>query len=133
MGTHWAIDWRLLVAVLFGLVMFGFVFNTLVDWLAARKEGYTSLLVVLGVMVTLAGVALISWQAAVYCFLGFVASGSPMVVGDIARAVKARDRALERIKKEVQATNSTNETNNSLFLKPKDLDCLNEREFDDAS
>ena len=124
MGANWAEDWRLLVAVVSGLVFFGCTFNTLVSRMANRLEGYTSLLVVAGALVTLAGVALIDLKAALLCLIAFAASGLPMVIGDIARAVKARDKSIERIKKEISATNFANITN-----KHEEF----ERELDDAS
>jgi hypothetical protein len=103
-------DWRLIGAVLFGLLMFGTVYNNLVQKLGRRKEGYTSLLVVGGVLITLAGVALVSWQCAVLTLSAFAASGLPMVLGDIQRHIQARERAitemqrqaLEDIQKDVQ-------------------------------
>src|SRR3990172_6568261 len=72
-GAEMAIYWRLLGSVLFGLFMFGLMFNGLVDWLGERKEGYVSLMVVGGVLVTLGGIAFISWPAAILGLAAFVA------------------------------------------------------------
>jgi hypothetical protein len=79
----------------FGLVLVcllagGYVYNRVVDWLGNRHEGYTSLLVCVGTGFTLAGVAVISWQAALVVFLSFVASGFPMVIGEAVRFAKLR-------------------------------------------
>ena len=93
-GAEIAIDWRLLGSVLFGLFMFGLMFNGLVDWLGERKEGYVSLMVVGGVLVTLGGIAFISWPAAILGLAAFVASGLPMVIGEIVRTIKKREMTL---------------------------------------
>lgn len=98
MGATLAFDWRLLGATLAGLFFFGVAFNMLVHSLDGRHEGYTALLVVAGVLVTLGGVALICWQAAAICLAAFAASGTPMVLGDIWRAVQRRERVLEAMR-----------------------------------
>ena len=92
-----AIDWRVLIAVLFALLMFGAAFNTWVGHLGDKKEGYTALLVAIGVGMTLIGVAIVSWQSALLVLLAFAASGTPMIAGDIYRAVRAREEAKQRI------------------------------------
>ena len=97
-GPTPALDWRLIGAVLFGLTCFGLAFTTFVQRLGDRKDGYTSLLVVAGVLVTLAGVALIYWPAAVLSGAAFVASGLPMIVGDIWQHIKAREAAIKLLK-----------------------------------
>src|SRR5690606_21381708 len=84
----------MIVAILFGLLMFGSAFNALVSWLGDRKDGYTSLLVVAGVLVTIGGVALIDLRAAGLTLAAFAASGLPMVIGDAARTVEKREKAL---------------------------------------
>jgi thiol:disulfide interchange protein len=87
-------DWKItMAAILFGLLMFGLAFNGLVSWLGSRKEGYVSLLVVAGVLITLGGAALLDWQAAAWVLICFAASGTPMIIGDIWRAQSARDKA----------------------------------------
>jgi hypothetical protein len=94
MGIEFAVDWKLWGAVMFGLFMFGLIFNGLVEWLGERKEGYVSLMVVGGVLVTLGGIAFISWPAAILGLAAFVASGLPMVIGEIVRTIKKRETAL---------------------------------------
>lgn len=78
----------------------GVVFNRAVVWLEVKgyMEGYTSLAVALGVLVTLAGVALLDWKAALLALVAFVASGTPMIVGSIARYVKKREMGQEQIR-----------------------------------
>lgn len=97
-----ALDWRVIGAVVFGLLMFGVGFNEWVGRLGEHKAGYTALLVVVGVIVTLTGVALISWQAAAICAVAFVASGVPMIVGDIVRHVNARREAMQRQREDMR-------------------------------
>ncbi len=85
-------------AGLTGLFLISIVHNAGVDFLRQKSHGvnpYTSLLVVLGVAYTVVAALLIdygkypagndwflSWQTLIMCF---VASGVPMVWGDIAR------------------------------------------------
>jgi len=83
----------LILALLF---LFGIVFNWITHF-AERKgwiEGYTALFVVIGVSVTVGGMGfLIGWKNVMYVYAGFVASGTPMIVGSIARYMLARERA----------------------------------------
>lgn len=87
-----ASDGRLIGVVLVSLLLFGVLYNRLMDWLDRRKDGYTSLLVAGGVLVSLAGVAVISWQAAGLSLLAFAASGLPMIIGEAVRYVRRRDK-----------------------------------------
>lgn len=85
----------LIWAAIGGLLGFGVLYNQLVQWLHRKgyDEGYTSILVVVGVLVTDIGVGVVlGFEAAAVVFLLFCASGSPMILGDIARYVKARAR-----------------------------------------
>lgn len=97
-GCTSPLDWRLIGAVLFGLLMFGIAFNALVHALGARKDGYTSLLVVAGVIVTQIGVALICWQAALVSMAAFSASGLPMVIGEVYRSMRKREEILASLR-----------------------------------
>ena len=90
------LDWRLIGSLAFALFMFGLAYNGLVHALGERKEGYTGVLVVGGVLVTLLGVAIISWQAAFLALCAFVVSGTPMLIGDIGRHIWRRDQAIKR-------------------------------------
>jgi cation transport ATPase len=78
-----------LIAVL--LMIFSVLYNYLVEKLGDLQEGYTSLLVVGGVGVTLFGSAfIIGWAQAALVALLFVVSGTPMIMGEIFRAVRNR-------------------------------------------
>lgn len=84
---------RRFVAAFVGLLGFGAVYDQLVAECHRRgyDDGYTSLLVVGGVGVTLAAAApVIGRRNAERVFWLFVASGVPMIVGDIGRYVKRR-------------------------------------------
>jgi hypothetical protein len=94
-AVSFSLDYRLFGVSLLALFLAGILYNLLVAWLGHRKNGYTSLLVVGGVLFTLTGVALVSWQAAGLCLLAFAASGLPMVLGDIYRSIKHQEQALE--------------------------------------
>ena len=96
MGDLIVIDWKLIGSVLFGLFMFGCSFNALVDYLKDRSDGYLAMLVTAGVGITLIGAAIISWQAAVLLLACFAASGIPMIIGEIARSIQMREKALRR-------------------------------------
>ena len=94
MGGSFALDWKLFGTILFGLFMFGSAYNAFVGSLEGRKDGYLAMLVAAGVGITLVGVAIISWQAAVLVLACFAASGIPMIIGEIARTIHKRERAL---------------------------------------
>lgn len=87
------------IAAAFGLFLFGIAYAVAVYYARKRGwlEGYTSLYVVLGVLVTIAGAAIpvngtipVEWL-----LLCFGASGTPMIIGDIAVYIKARQREME--------------------------------------
>ena len=90
-------NWIVIGAMMFALLMFGAAYNALVHWLYGRHQGYTSLLVAGGVVVTLIGVAIISWQAALLCGAAFAASGTPMIIGEAVRTVMLREKAIRRL------------------------------------
>ncbi len=94
MGETFPADWRLIGAVLFGLFMFGAAYNYFVGALQERTDGYLGMLVAVGVGITLVGVAIVSWQAAILVLACFFMSGIPMIVGEISRSIKSRDKAL---------------------------------------
>ncbi len=75
------------------LFMFGVGYNELTAWLERQgyDRGYTALLVVGGVLVTLlAGAVVVGVQVAMIMFGCFVASGMPMIVGSIQREARKR-------------------------------------------
>lgn len=90
MAITLAEDGRVIGLTALSLFLFGILYNFIVDWLGPRKTGYTSLWVVGGSPVTLAGVAIISWQAAAVSVGAFAASGLPMVIGEIWRSIQDR-------------------------------------------
>lgn len=63
-------------------------------------DGYLSLIVALGVLVTIIGIALLDlvlpWNAGAIALVAFTASGLPMVAGSIRRHVAAERRVLEQ-------------------------------------
>lgn len=75
------------------LVVFGIGYNALVNRLGQRKEGYTSFLVVGGVLLTLTGSAfVIGLENTLMVLALFVASGVPMIIGEITRVIRARNK-----------------------------------------
>ncbi len=91
------LDWARIGLVWGVLFAFGFVYNLVVAWAESRgyDEGYTAILVVVGTLVTLLGVAVIEWRAALLALGAFSASGFWMVLGSWWRHVQARRRAQE--------------------------------------
>jgi hypothetical protein len=85
-------DSSLILVVFLALFVFGIGYNWAVAEFERRKylEGFVSLAVVLGVLVTLGGVAVIERRAAQLALGAFAASGAPMVAGSIWRYIKAR-------------------------------------------
>lgn len=79
-----------------GLVLFGVAYAALVGHISRRKvEGQTASLVVVGVLVTVLGMApLIGLEKALLVLAGFVASGTPMILEYVLRnhAKLQRDR-----------------------------------------
>lgn len=100
-GATSAVDWRLIGAVLAGLVMFGVAYNAWMTKLGDAKEGYVALLVAGGCAVTLAGVAFVDLRAAILTLACFAASGVPMIVGDIRRYVDRREAAKRKMRREM--------------------------------
>lgn len=88
------VDLRLWGMIIFSLAMFGVAFNTLVNSLKGKHEGYTSYLVAIGVFVTLCLVAVVAWQAAVIVLCAFTASGLPMIFGEAIRTKKQQANEL---------------------------------------
>jgi len=83
-------------AVMGGLLLFGIGYNAFVEWLerGGRDRGFTSLLVVAGVTVTLFGALIvIGWWSTLVLILCFLASGTPMIVGSLARYARERMEA----------------------------------------
>ncbi|HUV95794.1 MAG TPA: hypothetical protein VMX14_13345 [Anaerolineae bacterium] len=78
------------------LLAFGIAYNAIVTWLENRHHdrGYTSLLVIAGSAVTIAGAGhLTTWRAALWMLACFAASGAPMTAGSIWRYCRHRQQA----------------------------------------
>lgn len=88
-------DWGLIGLVFGGLFVFGFVYDRLIAWCEGEgyAEGYLAMLVAFGTLITLLGVAVIDWRAALLALGAFCASGFWMIVGSWWRHVQARRRA----------------------------------------
>jgi len=89
------------IGIVYGLLFgFGFGYNLAVAWVERQgyDEGYTAILVVLGVGVTLCGIAVLDFMAALLALGAFAASGFRMVVGSIARHARARKQAQDLIR-----------------------------------
>jgi divalent metal cation (Fe/Co/Zn/Cd) transporter len=93
-----------LLAVILGLALFGIAYNALVAWMERHHytEGFLSLIVALGVMGTLIGLAFLNAKAALLALLAFGATGIPMIVGSIVRYIQARDAAKQALRDEVR-------------------------------
>lgn len=98
------LDFGIVLAVFFALVLFGVGYNALVAWMDRRgyTEGFVSLIVALGVFVTLCGAAILSIQAALLALGAFVATGTPMIVGSIIRYLHRREKMKRAMLDEVQ-------------------------------
>lgn len=83
--------------ILFGLFFFAYFFNRWIERIGHRAEGWTWLQVVIGVVVTQAGVGLLDvalgWNAFYLGLIAYTASGLPMISGAAGRHFDARERA----------------------------------------
>ena len=89
------------VACIGGLFAFGVVYDRVSHWALNQKwgESKSSLFVVVGVAVTVTAMApLIGWRAVRWLFWGFLASGIPMVFGQLHRHHRNQLRAEARMK-----------------------------------
>jgi hypothetical protein len=99
MEVTFRVDLGLVSGLYLVLVLFGIGYNSLTSWMEKHgyMEGYTSLMVALGVLITLAPLAIISWQGVLLVLGGFVASGLPMIIGSITRYLHKRELAQREI------------------------------------
>lgn len=97
------IDYGVIAAVYLGLILFGVGYNALVSHLIDQgyAEGYLAFIVALGVAISLGGVALLSWQAALLALGAFVASGTPMMIGSVIRYARRRRASQQSLTREV--------------------------------
>lgn len=90
----------LVVIVFLSLFIFGISYNALIAQAGKHGilEGYTALSVALGVIVTLIGVAVIDWPAALLALGCFIFSGTPMIAGEIVRYNEARNKDKDNVR-----------------------------------
>jgi hypothetical protein len=115
-GLDWGLFGGLLAISYLVLVLMGIGYNALVGYLERKGhlEGYVSFSVVLGVLLTLVilyipqlilsilvQVCLPAWAWMLITLAGFAASGTPMVVGSVARYLRERQAAIQAMKEEV--------------------------------
>lgn len=114
-GFEWGVFGGVLVITYLILIIFGIAYNALIAWLERRGyiEGYISLSVIAGVLVTL-GLLLIpqmilsiflpvnlpAWGWGLVTLGGFGASGTPMMIGSISRYLIIRASGINSIKHE---------------------------------
>lgn len=94
------------IAVYAGLFGFGFVYNKLVERTNEihGRHGYTSILVVFGVAVTLAALSTrIGASNSIKLMAGFAASGLPMILGDTSRHLKYKQEISRALAQAYQA------------------------------
>ncbi len=85
------INWQTFALVAVLLAGFGIAFNRVVDCLGDLHQGYTSLLVACGTLITLAGAAfVVGWVDALLVLALFVPSGAPMIAGEVIRTIRRR-------------------------------------------
>jgi predicted tellurium resistance membrane protein TerC len=94
------------VGISVGLVIFGIGYNAVVAWVnrhPSGHEGYTALLVVIGVAITvLATTPLIGIESLLVLIIAFCCSGAPMIAGDVIRYIKARDRYAQTLNEDAR-------------------------------
>lgn len=97
-----------IIPVYIGLILVGIIYAILIYWVSEKGylEGYTSLAVVGGVLITLAGVYFIFPLAVAYTLGAFFCTGTPMIVGDWLKNVRRRAKEQERIRAEANDTAS---------------------------
>lgn len=94
--------------ILIALVFFGYWFNLRVEALGPDADGFTWLLVVIGVSVTIVGIALIDLlvnvNAGLLSLVAFACSGFFMVYGAVTRYITLRRRLKELAKHDAPQT-----------------------------
>ena len=95
------IDPRLLVAVCIGLFFFGLFYDNL---LARWGKNYAGLLVAGFVLVSLGGLALLSWTAALMALGALLPGGLYLLIRDLQRTIQAHEdeRRFQRIELEAE-------------------------------
>lgn len=100
-----AFDTEQFILVLGALFAFGIAYNLLVVWVyqQAHDHGYTAFLVVGGVLVTLAGFAVLAGlETALVAVACFAAAGLPMIAGSVLRQLRTRAQAARDLEAQAQ-------------------------------
>ncbi len=106
-----AVSWQTFALVAIILIIAGIAYNRLVDWLQDRHEGYTSLLVAAGVIMTLVAFAIVQGIGpAIIVAALFICSGTPMIAGEVMREIHKRHAARLLVQKEAERLAWENET-----------------------
>jgi hypothetical protein len=88
--------------ILLLLFIFGYLFDKSITKMGNRTEGFSWLMVVVGVAVTQIGVGaldmLLDWNALFLGALAYLASGLPMIRGAIKRHAEEQQRAIKAAK-----------------------------------
>lgn len=98
------LDFGLILALYCLLFLFGTGYDKFVYW-GERKgyiEGFMSIIVAVGVGVTVAVMAIVNWIFALIMLGGFVASGSPMIIGSIVRYVRKRRAEQDELRRSIK-------------------------------
>lgn len=103
LNTYFSQYWHLFGLIFALTALCGVAYNILVDWLHRQgySEGYTWLMVVVGVAIVLLAAATLFQLTGIgllpilLTFALFAAAGTPMALGDLARYLRAR-QALEK-------------------------------------
>lgn len=82
-----------IIGAMIGLLLFGIIYAAIVNHLSSRADGYTWLLVVIGVLVTVLTAGLfIGSQNVIITLILFACSGAPMAAENIYSGVSKRIR-----------------------------------------
>ena len=105
-----------LIIIYLVLFVFSIFYNWLVAWLEREGHinGFVSLFIVGGVLVTLGGMALLNPFFALITLGGFVCSGTAMIIGSIQRYMQKRKRIqLEQLRQAQLIRQSIEDSNDA--------------------
>lgn len=88
--------WQVIVAVAVMLLVASWAFNEWIDRREEHTNGMTAWLVVIGVLYTLVGAAIVFWPAALIVACCFLCSGPLMIWGEQRRALRRHQRLIEK-------------------------------------
>ncbi len=100
-----AVSCTAVAIVLIVLFITSIGYNAIVAWLEKKgyDEGYTAILVVIGVGWTLAGAAILDWKHTLLITACFISSGTPMIIGSWWRHVQKRRKSRDDLAKVTRA------------------------------